>query len=50
MFCVDDMKLCIRKWFGEALTTVEIAKTYHEVMLEAEKQLEYCMNSLEEEN
>ena len=47
MFCVDDMRSCIQEWFGEALTTVEVAKTYHEVMSEAEKQLGYCMDSLE---
>lgn len=39
MFCVDDMKSCIQEWFGEALTTVEVAKTYHEVMLELKNSL-----------
>lgn len=43
MYSVDDMKSCIREWFSEALNPVEVAKTYHEVQQEAEKQLEYMM-------
>ena len=43
MYSVDDMKSCIQELFSEALNPVEVAKTYHEVQQEAEKQLEYMM-------
>lgn len=50
MFSVDDMKSCIQEWFSDSLNTTEVAKTYHEVVSEAERQLEYMMNSLEEKD
>lgn len=43
MYSVDDMKSCIQEWFSEALNPVEVAKTYHEVQQEVEKQLELMM-------
>lgn len=43
MYNIEDMKSCIQKWFSEALNSIEVAKTYHEIRLEAEKQLEYMM-------
>lgn len=46
MFCIDDMKSCIQEWFGEALTPVEVAETYHIVAGEAEKQLVYVMEQV----
>lgn len=46
MFSVDDMRGCIQEWFAEARTCVEVAKTYHEVVEEAEIQLEYMMKEL----
>lgn len=42
MYDVDDIKSCIHEWFADALNPVEVAKTYHEIQQEAEKQLE-CM-------
>lgn len=50
MFCIDDMKSCIQEWFSEALTPVEVAETYHIVAGEAEKQLEYSMEQLTEDD
>ena len=44
MFSVDDMRSCIEEWFESALNLVEVAKTYHEVVSEAERQLE-CMTA-----
>lgn len=49
MFSVDDMKSCIEEWFADASDCVEVAKTYHEVVLEAEKQLEYMMKERKNE-
>ena len=43
MYSVDDMKGCIQEWFSEAYTAVEVAKTYHEIQQEAERQLEFMM-------
>ncbi|WP_321024712.1 hypothetical protein [Eisenbergiella porci] len=43
MYGADDIKSCIQEWFAEALNPVEVAKTYHEIQMEAEKQLEYMM-------
>lgn len=43
MYGVDDIKSCIHEWFADALNPVEVAKTYHEIQQEAEKQLEYMM-------
>lgn len=43
MYSVEDMKSCIQEWFSDALNSVEVAKTYHEIHQEAEKQLEYMM-------
>lgn len=43
MYDIEDMKSCIQEWFSEAINSVEVAKTYHEIKLEAEKQLEYMM-------
>ena len=48
MFSVDDMKDCIQEWFSEALTPVEVAKTYHTIAHEAEQQLAYTMGTLTE--
>lgn len=46
MFCIDDMKSCIQEWFAEAMTPVEVARTYHIVAEEAEIQLDYMMKEL----
>ncbi len=43
MYSVEDMKSCIQEWFSEALNPVEVAKTYHEIQQEAEKQLGFMM-------
>lgn len=43
MYSVEDMKNFIQEWFSEALNPVEVAKTYHEIRQEAEKQLEFMM-------
>lgn len=43
LYSVDDMRSCIQEWFAEALNPVEVAKTYHEIQQEAEKQLEFMM-------
>lgn len=40
---IDDMKNCIQEWFSEALNPVEVAKTYKEITLETEKQLDFMM-------
>ena len=48
MFCVDSMKSCIQEWFANALSPVEVAKTYHAVVEEAEIQLDYMMKELTE--
>ena len=44
MTSIDDMKSCIQEWMAEALSAVELAKTYAEVRSELDKQLEYCMD------
>lgn len=43
MYSIDDIKSCIQEWFSEAISPIEVAKTYHEIQMEAEKQLEYMM-------
>ena len=43
MYSVEDMKSYIQEWFSEALNSVEVAKTYHEIQQEAEKQLGFMM-------
>lgn len=49
MFSVDDMKSMIEEWFADASDCIEVAKTYHEVVWEAEKQLDYMMKKLKNE-
>lgn len=49
MVSIDEIKSCIQEWMAQPLTAVELAKTYAEIKLELEKQLEYCMTSLCEE-
>lgn len=46
LYSVDDMKSCIQEWFADASDVVEVAKTYNEVLLETEKQMEYMMGQL----
>lgn len=46
MYSVDDMKSCIQEWFADASDVVEVAKTYNEILLETEKQMEYMMGQL----
>ena len=43
MFNVEDIRSCIQEWFADAIDCVEVAKTYHEVVLEAESQLYHMM-------
>lgn len=43
MHDIDDMKRCIQEWFSEVLNPVEVARTYKEITLEAEKQLDFMM-------
>lgn len=43
MHSIDNMKSCIQEWFAEALNPVEVAKTYHEIQQETQKQLEFMM-------
>ena len=50
MFSVDEMRSCIQEWFSDALTHVEIAKTYHEILQEAEKQIELCMQNIDKDD
>lgn len=40
---IDDMKRSIQEWFSEALNPVEVARTYKEITLETEKQLNFMM-------
>lgn len=47
MHSIDDMRSCIQGWFSEALDTKEVAKTYHVVVSEAEKLMEYEMDELQ---
>lgn len=46
MRCVDDMRNYIQEWFADAGDHIEVAKTYHEVISEAERQLEYMTAEL----
>jgi len=43
LYSIDVIKSYIQEWFSEALNPVEVAKTYHEIQQEAEKQLEFMM-------
>jgi len=43
MYDVEDVKSCICEWFSKATTCVEVAKTYKEIMVETEKQLDFMM-------
>ena len=39
---IDDMKSMVQEWMADALSAVELAKVYAELMAELDKQLEYC--------
>lgn len=49
MYSSDDIKDCIQEWFSEALDTKEVARTYHIVVAEAEKQMEKQMEYMMDE-
>lgn len=43
MYDINDMKNCIQLWFADAITCPEVAKTYAEILIETEKQMELMM-------
>ena len=45
MVSVDDMKSMIQEWMAQELTISDLSRTYTEVRIELDKQLEYCINS-----
>ena len=49
MISIDDMKSCIQEWMAQELSAVDLAKTYAEIKMELDKQLEYCMAGFVEE-
>jgi hypothetical protein len=40
---IEDIRTCIQEWMMQELTAVNLAKTYAEIKLELDKQLEVCM-------
>jgi hypothetical protein len=46
---IEDMRTCIQEWMAQELTAVNLAKTYAEIRIELDKQLEVCMEGFTEE-
>ena len=49
MTSIEDMRTCIQEWMAQELTAVNLAKTYAEIRIELDKQLEVCMEGFTEE-
>lgn len=47
---IDCIQTCIQELFAEANNAVEVAKIYHEVLTEAERQLEHMMEQFGNNN
>lgn len=47
---MDSIKSCIQEWFADADDAAEVARTYHEILMESDKQMEYMMEQFTGKN
>ncbi|EXG86543.1 hypothetical protein K413DRAFT_3382 [Clostridium sp. ASBs410] len=50
MYSVEDIKSCTQESFAECIDTVDVVKTYSEILKETEKQMEFMIEQYSKTN